>query len=1825
MRASLALVISVLFAACEGPGAAKPGAEQANRPPFGIDVRLTAIEDVPLVLPLPQFSDPDGNQLKTLIITTLPNAGTLQLDGAAVGKTEISIASAARLTFVPAPNASGSPYTSFTFQVRDDGGGSDLDLEPNRVTIDVLANNDPPEGADFSVQTVVGVARDITVFEGTDPNDTPANIITSAVITSLPEHGLLTAEGQPVTLGQAVTSVRFTPEGSLSSSFTFQARDNGGVGSGGTDLDPTPNTVTITVIEPNLPPTSADGTATVLEDVAYTLKIADLGFSDTRHQLLFLNVESLPLSGVLLNAGLPVSLGEAVPAMDIAAGLVTYLPPPNQSGSAFASFVFLVQDDGGIAGGGKDTALAPNTLTFDVLPVNDAPLGGDRTILLSEDQADVALSAASFGFVDPRDTPANAFASVTFLSVPASGSLRHMGVPVTAGQTVAAPFTGLTYRLAANATGNVSFSFLVRDDGGTANGGIDTDVTPRTVTFSIAAANDPPSGTDATITVAEDTPRVLTATDFGFDDSADAPPNTLQDVTIVSAPGPTLQFMGSQVGNGSVIPAAALAAGLLVYTPPANAYGTALTSFSFLLRDNGGGTNQDTSLNTITFNVTSVNDAPSGANTTLTFNEDTAYTFAPGNFGFSDTNDVPPNGFAGIVIEAVPSGGVLRVGATTLVPGNVVADVTQLQFVPTENGRGTPYSVFTFQVRDDAGGTDATPNIITFNVNNVADPPVGQDNAVNTPEDTPYVFVAADFGMSDDNDTPANTITGLFVDTVPDVGALLLVSTPVSAGTFIPLGSLSSLSYVPPLNATSTPPNPLTTFTFSAVDDGALGSNRDLSPNTMRLFVGVVNDPPTDIQLSSADVTNTVRVNATSLAAGATIGTLTTTDSDAPNDVANYSLVAGTGATDNALFGITGATLQTVSALPSGAYSIRVRVDDGGGGRYEEAFSIVLRRAPTDISLTMSTVFENSAPGAVGALGATDPDPGETFNFALISGCAGGDANNAEFQITGTQLATTATFNFEATPTRSICVRVTDSNGLTLDETFVIGITNINDAPTSANKTITLNEDATYTFSAADFAVLDADGHTLTSVIVVSLPMRGTLSAGGIPVTSGQEVTPAQLTYTPVLNESLAAYASFSFRVRDNGGTANGGVDLAAAANTITFNVEAVNDAPIANAISRSVHTNMPIVITLNLFSNGMGDVSDPDNDGPTFTLTSVDASACSSALVSGLQSTGTFTFSPPPGFTGTCTLTYRVSDGALESAPGNLTLTIAGPVIWFVSQGANPANTGILGSPFPTLAAVSAVHAADHSVFVSAGTYSDAFALTANERLRGDRTSASTFDVLFSISPPSGTLARPVLNGAPPTLQNTITLASGSLMSSFAATTLAAMGVSGALVSGASVSGAVMISNNTGPVSFTNVDITSANPTALSIVGGSGTVTFDAASDIITTSGGISIQNQSGEVRFEAPVNISSASNIGVALADNAGGSVVFAGGLVITSTTGTGLLSDAAIDAPAAGGTLTVHADRGGTPLVNTITSSAGAAIAFHNTTVGPSGITWNSVNAANMTGTGISIGNTAGARFAIDGGTVSSITGSGVELAQAVNVRLANVHIQDASGSGILADQLAGNAVIQDLLIDGVIGSGVVIGASGALELDVTDNDLRGSENTAMTLQITGGAVHARLVDNRIGQIGVTGSGSQTESGIAVDVTASGAAVLVSGNTIHQVANAGLLVTLGAGFDGTFTNNTVDTLNGLSSPGMQIISGLAMGDAFSACIDVNTNTASSTGAAAGITLEQAYSTTVALPGYDGLATVPAYLLVRNPGTSTSAATGAGFVVGPSGCVQP
>src|SRR5439155_11317005 len=126
------------------------------------------------------------------------------------------------------------------------------------------------------------------------------------------------------------------------------------------------------------------------------------------------------------------------------------------------------------------------------------------------------------------------------------------------------------------------------------------------------------------------------------------------------------------------------------------------------------------------------------------------------------------NALAAVEITTLPLSGTLKSNAVAVTAGQFipVADITggKLKFCPAANANGSSYASFTFQVQDDGatGGLnqnlDQSADTMTIDVTSVNDAPAGTDKTVTTLEEHNYTFGAADFGFSDLNATPANSL-----------------------------------------------------------------------------------------------------------------------------------------------------------------------------------------------------------------------------------------------------------------------------------------------------------------------------------------------------------------------------------------------------------------------------------------------------------------------------------------------------------------------------------------------------------------------------------------------------------------------------------------------------------------------------------------------------------------------------------------------------------------------------------------------------------------------------------------------------------------------------------------------------------------------------------------------------------------------------------------------------------------------------------------------------------------------------------------------------------
>ena len=139
------------------------------------------------------------------------------------------------------------------------------------------------------------------------------------------------------------------------------------------------------------------------------------------------------------------------------------------------------------------------------------------------------------------------------------------------------------------------------------------------------------------------------------------------------------------------------------------------------------------------------------------------------------------------------------------------------------------------------------------------------------------------------------------------------------------------------------------------------------------LWTYVEHLPPSDFTLSATSIPE-------NQPSGTAVGTLTTSDPDT-GDTFTYTLVPGSGDTNNASFWIDGDTLKTSASFDfeaQSSYSIRMRSSDQRNQWIEETFTITVNNfneAPTDISLSATSILENQPSGTtVGTLTTAGPD-----------------------------------------------------------------------------------------------------------------------------------------------------------------------------------------------------------------------------------------------------------------------------------------------------------------------------------------------------------------------------------------------------------------------------------------------------------------------------------------------------------------------------------------------------------------------------------------------------------------------------------------------------------------------------------------------------------------------------------------------------------------------------------------------------------------------------------------------------------------------------------
>ena len=409
------------------------------------------------------------------------------------------------------------------------------------------------------------------------------------------------------------------------------------------------------------------------------------GTEDTALTILssaLLSNDSDPDGGALTLSAVGGALGGTVSLN--ASGDVVFTPTANFAGTG--SFTYTVTD---VLGG-----TTTETVTVDITGVNDAP--------------DVSSSVT--GLVNANGTLTVTTADLLATATDVDGdTLSVSGVSVAGGSGSVADNGDGTWTVTPTTdwTGQLDLAYTVGD--GTVGTAATASVTVNGI--PVASADTVSGSEDAALTILS---SALLANDTDPDGN-----------------GLTITGVGGAV-NGSV---AVNGSGNVVFTPTANFAGTG--SFTYTISDGQGGVSTET----VTVDVSGVNDAPVAGADTASGIEDTGLTILSSALLANDVD------IDGDTLSLVGVGG--AVGGTVALNGS--GDVV---FTPMADYAGT--GSFTYTASDGQGGTST--QTVTVDIAGVNDAPVASSDAASTFTDGSVTIAVLSNDVDIDGD--ALTVTG---------------------------------------------------------------------------------------------------------------------------------------------------------------------------------------------------------------------------------------------------------------------------------------------------------------------------------------------------------------------------------------------------------------------------------------------------------------------------------------------------------------------------------------------------------------------------------------------------------------------------------------------------------------------------------------------------------------------------------------------------------------------------------------------------------------------------------------------------------------------------------------------------------------------------------------------------------------------------------------------------------------------------------------------------------------------------------------------------------
>ncbi len=206
--------------------------------------------------------------------------------------------------------------------------------------------------------------------------------------------------------------------------------------------------------------------------------------------------------------------------------------------------------------------------------------------------------------------------------------------------------------------------------------------------------------------------------------------------------------------------------------------------------------------------------APTAANHTVTFSEDTTYTFTATDFSYSEIGGAP---MASVKVTTLETAGSLQFSGVDVTLNQEITkadiDAGKLTFAPVGDANGTGYDSFGFSVNDRTEDSMSSYTI-TVDVTAVNDSPTAANNTVTTNVNKTYTLTASDFNFSD---IDGDTMVSVKITTLETVGSLLFSGVDVTLNKVIMKADIDAgkLEFVPVGGANGTGYD---SFSFSVYD-----------------------------------------------------------------------------------------------------------------------------------------------------------------------------------------------------------------------------------------------------------------------------------------------------------------------------------------------------------------------------------------------------------------------------------------------------------------------------------------------------------------------------------------------------------------------------------------------------------------------------------------------------------------------------------------------------------------------------------------------------------------------------------------------------------------------------------------------------------------------------------------------------------------------------------------------------------------------------------------------------------------------------------------------